>query len=111
MNYKIYDIGMDVDINMTSRAGQILTTYDELVEVFGEPTITTVEGLDKTTKEWYIEFVDVVGRSVVATIYDWKYGSTPWGEVMWNIGGRDSRAADAVTERIEEYREYQSNYV
>jgi len=69
--------------------GYIKTTYDELVNVFGEPT--TLKG-DKVNVEWTIKFSD----GTVATIYDWKQSETPMGVYDWHIGGFNHRAVELV---------------
>ena len=71
--------------------GYIKTTYDELVNVFGEPT--TLKG-DKVNVEWTILFSD----GTVATIYDWKLQSAPMGVYDWHIGGFSQRAVDCIKE-------------
>ena len=63
----------------TSYRGMVYTTYDKLVEVFGEPNVSAS---DKVFTEWGIEFQvpvedDGMGDvddydTVDATIYDWK---------------------------------------
>lgn len=70
--------------------GYIKTTYDELVNVFGNPT--TLQG-DKVTVEWTILFSD----GTVATIYDWKLSQTPMSVYDWHIGGFNQRAVELVT--------------
>lgn len=70
----------------TSYQGTYMTTYDDLVRVFGEPTCKG-DG-DKTTVEWIIKFDD----GTIATIYDWKYGHTPKDFTEWNIGGKNRKA-------------------
>ena len=70
--------------------GYIKTTYDELVNVFGEPT--TLKG-DKVNVEWTIKFSD----GTVATIYDWKLSAVPMGVYDWHIGGYTQRAVELVT--------------
>jgi hypothetical protein len=70
--------------------GYIKTTYDELVNVFGEPT--TLEG-DKVNVEWTIKFSD----GTIATIYDWKLSTVPMGDYDWHIGGYTQRAVELVT--------------
>ena len=79
-----------VSINGTCLQGYIKTTYDELVNVFGEPT--TLRG-DKVNVEWTIKFLD----GTVATIYDWKLSETPMGVYDWHIGGFNQRAVEFVT--------------
>ena len=44
-----------INTNGTSLMGYITTTYDELVEKFGEPTYR--DDLDKSTVEWTLKFV------------------------------------------------------
>ena len=78
-----------VSIN-TCLQGYIETTYDELVKVFGEPTV--LEG-DKVTVEWILQFSD----GTVATIYDWKRSETPMACYPWHIGGKSQRAVELVT--------------
>ena len=71
--------------------GYIKTTYDELVNVFGEPT--TLKG-DKVNVEWTILFSD----GTVATIYDWKLSKAPMNVYDWHVGGFSQRAVDCVKE-------------
>ena len=70
----------------TSLQGEYLTTYDDIVNTFGEPT-QKGDG-EKTTVEWVIKFND----GTVATIYDWKYGYTPKDFTEWNVGGKSQKA-------------------
>ena len=79
-----------VSINGTCLQGYIKTTYDELVNVFGEPT--TLKG-DKVNVEWTIRFSD----GTVASIYDWKLSETPMDVYKWHIGGMSQRAVELVT--------------
>ena len=41
-----------VDINMTSLQGTIKTTYDELIKVFGHPTMTDGDPYEKVNAQW-----------------------------------------------------------
>ena len=41
---------------MTSLQGKITTTYDKLVEVFGEPTMTDASPYEKVNAQWMLEF-------------------------------------------------------
>jgi hypothetical protein len=100
------EVGDGVNVNGTSRRGTVKTTYDELVAVFGEPTYM---GGDKTTAEWNIEFVineeHWDGEEyVVATIYDWKMDSTPYGPHDWHVGGNAIDALWAVQDKLDEYQ-------
>ena len=78
-------------INGTCLQGYIETTYDELVNVFGEPT--KLEG-DKVTVEWIIRFSD----GTVASIYDWKLSETPMEYYPWHIGGMSQLAVNRVND-------------
>ena len=87
----------------TSLMGYIKTTYDEIVEVFGEHRYTS-SGDDKVTAEWNLEFLveDEAEFAqdfyVTATIYDWKLGETPFGEYNWHIGGFSAQAPHIVSQ-------------
>ena len=95
-NVMTVTISKGASISGTCLQGQIVTTYDELVKVFGEPDFGPDDfSGDKITCEWCLEFDD--GEDiVVATIYDWKYGETPYHKTEWNIGGKSYEAVDAV---------------
>ena len=93
--------GDDIPYAGTSLQGYITTSYDKLVEAFGEPDL---EPSDKTTCEWHIEFtvVDEYGDEVMipATIYDWKLDETPYHTYNWHIGGFNMSAVDLVNEAL-----------
>ena len=74
----------EININFTQLQGYIQGTRRELERAFGAPAIIGADG-DRTTTHWAIEFAD----GTVATIYDWKRGTTPTTDehVSWNIGG------------------------
>ena len=83
----------DADINMTSYKGYIVTNYQELCEVFGPPDDGPNDlDADKVTCCWRLKFAD----GTVASIYDWKTGSTPFGEYDWHIGGHNIKAVNRV---------------
>ena len=94
----------------TSYKGMVHTTFEKLVEVFGEPNVSAS---DKVFTEWGIEFrvpVEDDGMGDVddydtfsATIYDWKepHGSAShYGKYGWHIGGRDHRSVELVYEAL-----------
>ena len=84
----IYATSKDMDITGTSLMGYINTTYDRLLEVFGEPThYDSSDG--KVTAEWDIEFIDDDGDVHKATVYDWKQYDlgTPHATYDWHVGG------------------------
>ena len=93
MDIKLIDT--EATVGGTSLQGYIKTTYDEIVEVFGEPRYTG--GDDKVTTEWDLEF-EGDDEYVVATIYDWKLDKTPFGEYRWHIGGHFAFAAEVVSQ-------------
>ena len=79
------------------------TTYDKLVEKFGQPTYTD-EGLvrfsiyEKVACEWTIdaavvedspEYTDDDYFYKPFTVYCWKEGRIPTEEYSWHIGGHD----------------------
>lgn len=80
--------------NGTSLRGYIYTTYDNIVEHFGEPEHTS----GKTNVEWLIEFDD----GLVATLYDWKLNTCPKKDYNWHIGAHKgivvNRLADILGE-------------
>ena len=81
--------------------GEILTSYKNLVKLFGEPTIA--DGY-KVDAEWLIEFED----GTIAAIYNWKDGKNYNGHngtatediKDWHIGGNDQKAVVYVTEVV-----------
>jgi len=79
------------DVDMTSLQGYVKTTYDKLIEVFGEPHY--YDG-GKTTCEWTLKFAD----GTVATIYDYKEDTTPKDDYDWHVGGFNQYAVKRVTE-------------
>ena len=94
----------DANANGTHLVGTVNTTYDELVQCFGEPDLYNG---DKTNVEWCLEFAD----GTVATIYDWKMPEVPYGYYDWHIGGKSYLAVERVqdamleplTQMIKEY--------
>ena len=79
-------------INGTQYLGYVSITYDELVQVLGQPKGGSSD--KKTTCEWHVEFED----GSVATVYDWKVGYTPKDLHNWHIGGRPGVALDRLEE-------------
>lgn len=79
--------------------GELNTTYDELVAVFGKPTFSDV--CNKVTVQWVLEFED----GTVATIYDYKMDETPKGIYAWHIGGFSATAAVRVHAAFEKAKQ------
>lgn len=90
MEVKVHD-GFTA-INGTHLQGYVETTYDRLVDLFGD----SLGGGDKTTQEWVLEFSD----GTIATIYDWKTYNTPMGMYDWHVGGKSKQALWAVEKAI-----------
>jgi len=90
----------------THLQGNVGATYQELVEVFGEPTKFkwSEESDNKVDAQWAIKFED----GTVATIYNYKNGLNYLGaegkrvnEIsMWNVGGHSERAVFLVNEEV-----------
>ena len=89
-------------IHGSSLMGYVTTTYDNLVELFGEPNCPPG---DKTWNNWDLCFTvdldDEMGEDwedVYVSIYDWKESSPDHsriGEYRWHIGGhRGEHRAD-----------------
>jgi hypothetical protein len=112
-----FEVADDPDmsnVSGTSLKGTIKTSYLDLEEKFGEPTIGPNDRTgDKTTCEWHIEFhvpVEDDGMGdidpndydiVVATIYDWKNRETPMERTIWHIGGKGHEAEWLVSDVLE----------
>ena len=96
------------EANGTHLQGNVGATYQELVEVFGEPIRYDSDGTthmnNKTDAEWRIIFED----GTKATIYNYKNGLNYLGEEgkrvnqisMWNVGGHSERAVFLVNEEL-----------
>ena len=92
----------------THLQGNVGATYQELVEVFGEPIRYDSDGTthmsNKVDAEWIINFED----GTKATIYNYKNGLNYLGaegkrvsEIsMWNVGGHNERAVFLVNEEV-----------
>lgn len=91
----------DADINFTSYKGYVMTTYQELCDIFGPPDDGPNDlDADKVTCCWRLKFAD----GTVASIYDWKTGATPFGEYDWHIGGHNIKAVNRVKKTMESAR-------
>ena len=94
-------------LNGTGLRGKIMTDYDTLVKVFGEPNIPSG---DKTWNEWAVQFEygdaeDDDNEIVNVAIYDWKEVSADdsrIGEYMWHIGAKTHFGVEMVYEALEQ---------
>jgi hypothetical protein len=99
----IKETGNQVDTFGTSLKGEIVATYYELTQTFGEPRKESAD--DKVTREWSVKFLN----NEIATIYDWKDDDCLEGAYRWHIGGfNNSVVADVQHEyrsKMEEIKE------
>jgi hypothetical protein len=83
----------------SGRLGTIHASYDELVELFGEPHDCTKDGQwfssdGKIRVEWAFVIKGDEGR--VFTIYDYK-SQWPLDKIkQWNLGGKDVKIKDSL---------------
>ena len=104
--------------NGSSLRGYVTTTYDNLVELFGEPNAYSG---DKTWNAWDLCFTvhDDDGEDsedVYVSIYDWKESSPDHsriGEYRWHIGGfaKGEHRADWLVSDLLEGNDSQSTFV
>ena len=98
------------NISGTHLQGNVGATYQELVEIFGEPTRFewSNESDNKVDAQWAIKFED----GTIATIYNYKNGLNYLGaegkrvsEIsMWNVGGHNERAVTLVNDEVIEWQ-------
>ena len=91
MNY----VTGNYDIAGTCLQGTINTSYDRLVELFGQP-IQMEETDGKVQVEWAIKFTD----ETLATIYDWKEDKTASAVTEWHVGGYTQHALYNVIDEV-----------
>jgi hypothetical protein len=104
MNILSFDNNDGVGVCGTSLMGKVRTTYDNLVDAFGEPTYDASHSGDgKVCVEWTLEFIveiedqyEIYEDCITATVYAWKEASIPYGEYDWHIGGHDFGAVECV---------------
>jgi hypothetical protein len=102
LGFDAYD---GVNTNGTSLQGHIMTTYDKLCDVFGEPTFTEANPRESVNCEWTVEAEcqdDDRRFYKQFTVYCWKYGRIPLEECEWNIGGDDFEAWSIASDIIGE---------
>ena len=88
-----------VNIAGTSLSGYVEATYYELEQVFGAPTYALEDPDEKVQTEWTLRL-----NGVVATIYNWKTGSTPRGLYRWHVGGSNKGEVAMVQQLVADYR-------
>lgn len=91
----------------TSLIGNLNVTYDDLVNLFGEP----MAGYDyKIDAEWVLELCFYGGESQAVTIYNWKNGKNYMGDAgldvkditRWNVGGHSVKSHQVLSSAIRE---------
>ena len=98
---KLIKINMSM-INGTGYMGKISLSYNNMVEIFGEPhNFGFID--DKTDVEWFFKI-----DNVIVTIYNWKDGQCYLGNKglkinqlnEWHIGGKSKDSLKKVNEYI-----------
>ena len=51
---KVFEFDTGANMHMSCLQGYVKTTYDKLVEVFGEPTHTDADPYEKVNCEWTV---------------------------------------------------------
>ena len=93
---KDYSVVTDASlIDGTFLQGYVITSYQNLVDLFGEPVLQFDPA--KTRANWVVQFED----GVVATVYDYKVLDKPLKQVTeWNVGGKSHVGHDRMMELI-----------
>lgn len=82
----------DIQVSGTGFQGYIYIPYEKLVKKLGNDAGSG----DKTQAEWFIQG-EVNGKTITATIYDWKnYGFNVENITEWHIGGFDADALKLI---------------
>lgn len=98
-----------IDVEGVDLQGYVSTTYQKLVDTFGDPTI----GSDMSDAEWVLQFKvphNDEGYSeeveyVAATVHkvdEWDEDNIPDGIYKWHVSGFDEDALDCVKEVLGE---------
>ena len=98
----------------SSRQSEVITTYDELKELFGKPSYTDADPYEKVSCEWIlnVKVLDDFAEDEddwsyeQVSVYAWKYGRIPTEECQWNIGGFNYNAGDIVKTIIDKKMKY-----
>lgn len=93
---KVFDEMTAPSVNGTSLVGYLKGfTFDNLVNVLGQPTFDEPSGDDKVQVEWVVEY-----DGEVYTVYDWKTYNREFtlnNLTEWNVGGK-SKATTFIAE-------------
>lgn len=83
---------------MIAYQGEIECTYDDLVNIFGEPITRTS---NPCSVEWCIEIPNGTDTPFITIIYNWRnYGPMPIGLYYWCIGGSACGSVEFVHNSI-----------
>ena len=101
MQITIKHIGIEGTTATTgsSLSGYVEATLYELTQVFGAPTYRNEDLDEKVQTEWVLRI-----NGVIATVYNWKTGSTPAGQYRWHVGGFGKGEVELVQEAVDAYR-------
>jgi hypothetical protein len=83
--------------NGSSYKGLIYTTYNKLVEAFGNPNCgPSADG--KVKIEWVLQD----DKKQIITIYDWKTSQAPLPDELygWHIGGHAGSVVETVLDAV-----------
>lgn len=83
----VYQKNEDPTTVGTYKVGTINATYNQLVNLLGEPTFPEQSGDGKVQVEWVVEY-----KGDIFTIYDWKTydrNFTQNGLKLFHVGGKD----------------------
>jgi hypothetical protein len=84
----VYDKMTAPDTSGSSLKGYINLTYNQLVQILGEPTFPEESGDGKVQVEWIVKYQDEL-----FTVYDWKTYDRNYTKNKldrFNIGGKTS---------------------
>ena len=117
LDFKVLEIENDESAfrSGSSLQGYVSASYYNLIDVFGEPTISTPSGDDKVHTEWMlgIKVLDDDAESpddwekIYVRIYDWKEQgpevARQSSQYRWHIGGKSYMADDVVHQAIKQH--------
>lgn len=84
---KVFNSENVPDTTGTSLKGYVYVTYNQLVNLLGQPTFPEESGDGKVQVEWVVKF-----EGKIFTIYDWKTYDRDYTENVldkFNVGGKD----------------------
>lgn len=89
----------------TCLQGHISATYQELIDIFGEPTYLDSSADGKVTTEWELSGENLFGDSMPITIYDWKEydggeRSRSGLKYEWHVGGTERSAVTYILDKL-----------